>query len=401
MGGRLACVGGSLVNYVKWVVHLIKRAAKKPRPLVSLRFVSTFLLNRLHKVFLRILLAQKITAFPVWQTGRLYTLDPAFMMSDNYNLNDAMDRSSPLSPCEVPITRRPEPFGRDYTVLPPVQGLDRRPSKSLPGLEQIRTLPSIPSLQSPQSLWAATFPEFGYNNSRVLPPIQSALARSLPNAFPLYPYPDRQIPQFLPQASPGPFSHLSTVSTENASKELFPAMAAVFSPPCVMSYTTSMSPSYLMTRYQVSSGPGSEEPVSFSSPPSANMVPATNSYKCTPPGRTAVPFQPQSLINCHANVHSQNKIYRCPIETCPWHEKGFERNDGMNRHFRTHQLPSYRCPLCGNMYARSDTLQRHVRDQHHDKNKKKILASGKRYPSNAMTAQDIDIREREQMGIMS
>ena len=289
--------------------------------------------------------------------AQLYTRDPAFIMSDNYDSDDAMNRPSPLSPREVHITPRPVPVGRDYLVLPPIQA----PRRSLPALEQMRILPSIPSLQSPQSLCAATS-ESGSNNSRVLPPIRSILAKSLPNVFPLYPYPDRRIPQFLPQqVSPGPFSHLSSVGIENASKELFPARTAAFSPPYVMSYATPISPLY----------------------------PNQTHHE-----RTAMPFQPQSLDDRHANVHSQDRLYRCPIETCLYYGKGFERNDDKNRHFRTHQSPSYCCPSCGNMYARSDTLRRHVRDQHHGKNKNdpRLRQADKRCHSKAVAAQGIDIR---------
>ena len=154
-----------------------------------------------------------------------------------------------------------------------------------------------------------------------------------------------------------------------------------------------MGPSYLTTRYQVSSGPGSEKQISFSSPPSTNRVPATNSYNCTHPRRTAVLFQPQSLVNRNVNVHPQDRLYPCPITDCPYNGKGFERNDVKNRHYRTHFPPSYCCPSCGNMYARLDTLHRHVRDQHRgtNKNDPQLQQAGRRCHSKAMTAQDMDI----------
>ncbi|KAJ5318642.1 hypothetical protein N7476_005062 [Penicillium atrosanguineum] len=280
-------------------------------------------------------------------------------MSGSYGSDDAMNRSSPITPRPViTLTKTSHP------VLPPIHASSRSLPYRLPSLEQIRTLPSIPSPQSPQPLCAATSPKFGSNNSQVLPPIRSALADSLPSIFPYsesVPSRDRQIPQFLPQqVPPGPFSHSSPVTTNNVSQKSFPARAAAFTRLHDMSYMT-----YVMTTEQ--DGSGSEKQVSLSSLPPANGV--TGNDKCTHSGLTAVPFRFPPLVNSCANKHSQGRHHRCPIQNCHYHKRGFDRWHDMKRHLQTHQPSSYCCSFCGNMYARSDVRLRHVREQHRDENK--------------------------------
>lgn len=330
----------------------------------------------------------------------------------------------PLLPPPVSVGIKPtsvSPGG--YPVLPSIHATDRRPSEDRPGHsslndstkrspDKIISLPSLHSLQSPPSSCAAISPESGSGNSRVLPPIRSALDGLSPNEFPhprlsgvppLCPYPgsassrndsphDRQLPQFLPQqVPPSPFSHLSPVSIKDASNNPSPASTAPFwrgpppppssepihaATPYDMSPMTAKSPAtgYPTPTEQVGSGPGSGERASFSSQPSANGVPATGSYKCTHPGCTAAPFQTQYLLNSHANVHSQDRPHFCPVEGCPRGVggKGFKRKNEMMRHGLVHNSPGYVCPFCPDQqhrYPRPDNLQRHVRVHHVDKNK--------------------------------
>ncbi|KAL1956860.1 hypothetical protein VTO42DRAFT_6708 [Malbranchea cinnamomea] len=97
-------------------------------------------------------------------------------------------------------------------------------------------------------------------------------------------------------------------------------------------------------------------------------------FKCSYPGCTAPPFQTQYLLNSHANVHSQDRPYFCPIKGCPRGEggQGFKRKNEMIRHGLVHDSPGYVCPFCTDQqhkYPRPDNLQRHVRVHHVDKDK--------------------------------
>ncbi|KAJ5309434.1 uncharacterized protein N7443_001895 [Penicillium atrosanguineum] len=326
----------------------------------------------------------------------------------------------PLPPPPRPVITTTSVSPREYTRLPSIQAPDRRPSEDRPGLSPLNdikpspdknfSLPSLQSLQSPPSSCAATSPDSSSNNSRVLPPIRSALDGLSPNEFPhprglppIYSYPgsassrnesphDRQLPQFLPQqVPPSPFSHLSPVSTKDVSNNPSPASTAPFwrgppppppsesihaATPYDMSPMTAKSPAtgYPTPTEQVGPTPGSVDRASFSSQPSANGVHATGSYKCTHPGCTAAPFQTQYLLNSHANVHSQDRPHFCPVEGCPRGVggKGFKRKNEMMRHGLVHNSPGYVCPFCPDQqhkYPRPDNLQRHVRVHHVDKNK--------------------------------
>ncbi|KAJ5678474.1 transcriptional regulator family: C2H2 zinc finger [Penicillium maclennaniae] len=325
---------------------------------------------------------------------------------------------SPPPPRPVITTTSVSP--REYPRLPSIQAPDRRPSEDRPGLSPLNdikpspeknfSLPSLQSLQSPPSSCAAPSPDSGSSNSRVLPPIRSALDGLSPNEFPqarglppLYSYPgsassrndsphDRQLPQFLPQqVPPSPFSHLSPVSTKDVSNNPSPASTAPFwrgppppppsdsthtATPYDMSPMTAKSPAtgYPTPTEQVGPTPGSVDRASFSSQQSVNGVHATGSYKCTHPGCTAAPFQTQYLLNSHANVHSQDRPHFCPVEGCPRGVggKGFKRKNEMMRHGLVHNSPGYVCPFCPDQqhkYPRPDNLQRHVRVHHVDKNK--------------------------------
>ncbi|OAT08857.1 C2H2 type zinc finger domain-containing protein [Blastomyces gilchristii SLH14081] len=76
----------------------------------------------------------------------------------------------------------------------------------------------------------------------------------------------------------------------------------------------------------------------------------------------------------HANVHSQNRPFYCPVKGCPRGEggKGFKRKNEMKRHGLVHDSPGYVCPFCPDQqhtYPRPDNLQRHVRVHHVDKDR--------------------------------
>ncbi|KAK9421756.1 hypothetical protein SUNI508_05357 [Seiridium unicorne] len=102
--------------------------------------------------------------------------------------------------------------------------------------------------------------------------------------------------------------------------------------------------------------------------------PQTGSFRCTFPGCMAQPFQTQYLLNSHANVHSSERPYYCPVRGCPRAEggKGFKRKNEMIRHGLAHESPGYVCPFCTDRkhkYPRPDNLQRHVRIHHPAKDK--------------------------------
>ncbi|PGH16058.1 hypothetical protein AJ79_02038 [Helicocarpus griseus UAMH5409] len=100
----------------------------------------------------------------------------------------------------------------------------------------------------------------------------------------------------------------------------------------------------------------------------------SSGFKCNYPGCKSEPFQTQYLLNSHANVHSQNRPYYCPVRGCPRSEggKGFKRKNEMKRHGLVHDSPGYVCPFCPDQqhtYPRPDNLQRHVRVHHVDKDR--------------------------------
>jgi hypothetical protein len=93
--------------------------------------------------------------------------------------------------------------------------------------------------------------------------------------------------------------------------------------------------------------------------------PRIGGFKCTYAGCTAKPFHTQYLLKSHANVHSSDRRYYCPVKGCSRGEggKGFKRKNEMIRHGLVHESPGYACPYCvdqGRRYPRPDNLQRLV-----------------------------------------
>lgn len=294
--------------------------------------------------------------------------------------------------------------------------------KQSPDLKNRISLPSLQSL-SPPSSCAAASPENGNGNgnNQVLPSIHSALSGLSPSDFPSrlngispYSYPpsassqndsphDRQLPRhFYPHQMPSPFSHLSPVSTKDASNNpspssywrpsVPPALPPPPPPPPPASQpaetpksiptpyemspmtTTSPATSYPTPTEQLAPTPPAGDRVVFSAAPQPNGVTGSGSFKCTHPGCTAAPFQTQYLLNSHANVHSQDRPHFCPVDGCPRGigGKGFKRKNEMMRHGLVHNSPGYVCPFCPDQqhkYPRPDNLQRHVRVHHIDRNK--------------------------------
>jgi hypothetical protein len=111
----------------------------------------------------------------------------------------------------------------------------------------------------------------------------------------------------------------------------------------------------------------------------ANPNPQIGGFVCTYPGCNAQPFQTQYLLNCHANVHSSNRPYYCPVKGCLRCKggKGFKRKNEMIRHGLVHEAPGYVCPYCQDpehKYPRPDNLQRSV-SQLKKENRNKLCLS--------------------------
>ncbi|EEH16094.1 hypothetical protein PABG_06181 [Paracoccidioides brasiliensis Pb03] len=138
-------------------------------------------------------------------------------------------------------------------------------------------------------------------------------------------------------------------------------------------YTSSPSTGY-PTPIELGKSHPYDSPVQSSGPTTSTGPVNSSGFKCNYPGCKADPFQTQYLLNSHANVHSQNRPYYCPVKGCPRSEggKGFKRKNEMKRHGLVHDSPGYVCPFCPDQqhtYPRPDNLQRHVRVHHIDRNR--------------------------------
>ncbi|EDN08269.1 predicted protein [Histoplasma mississippiense (nom. inval.)] len=139
-------------------------------------------------------------------------------------------------------------------------------------------------------------------------------------------------------------------------------------------FTSSPSTGYPTPVELGKSGSYDSPPIHPSGHTSSNGPLNSSGFKCNYPDCKAEPFQTQYLLNSHANVHSQNRPYYCPVKGCPRGEggKGFKRKNEMKRHGLVHDSPGYVCPFCPDQqhtYPRPDNLQRHVRVHHVDKDR--------------------------------
>ncbi|WEW58758.1 hypothetical protein PRK78_004226 [Emydomyces testavorans] len=256
-----------------------------------------------------------------------------------------------------------------------------------------RVSPTLPALQSPpQSIGSP-------DSSRNLPSIKALVEGSLnepgrlsgsnQSPFPMLAALERQ---FIPASfSRGTsFTHLSPASSKDMSS-LSPTPATSTSqnshwaPQLNVEGSQSQSPCDTSSHFTGSPAAGYPTPIEPRKDESEVHLPLnkrikassphnSGGFKCDYPGCTADPFQTQYLLNSHANVHSENRPYYCPVKDCPRGEggKGFKRKNEMIRHGLVHDSPGYVCPFCSNQqrrYPRPDNLQRHVRAQHPDKDK--------------------------------
>ncbi|PGH06845.1 hypothetical protein GX51_02090 [Blastomyces parvus] len=267
---------------------------------------------------------------------------------------------------------------------------------------------TLPALQSRPESISAKSPE----NSQNLPSIGDALNGHLrpinavsnifsPRITPLPSHPPRNIQeppprrpseQYIPPplASTSP-SFLSPESSTDMSASLSPVACppqpSYWQPTMDKGRSYSHSPGDHCSQFTSSPSTGYPTPIdlgksgSYDSPPvhpsghTSSSGPLNSSgFKCNYADCKAEPFQTQYLLNSHANVHSQNRPYYCPVKGCPRGEggKGFKRKNEMKRHGLVHDSPGYVCPFCPDQqhtYPRPDNLQRHVRVHHVDKDR--------------------------------
>ncbi|EER43268.1 C2H2 zinc finger protein [Histoplasma capsulatum H143] len=266
---------------------------------------------------------------------------------------------------------------------------------------------TLPALQSRPEPTSAKPPE----NSQNLPSIEDALSGHLgpinsvphlysPGAVPApsqprniqeHP-PRRPSEQYIPPPlTTTPSSFLSPESSRDMSASLSPVACqpqhSYWQQTMDKGMSYSHSPGDHGSQFTSSPSTGYPTPVelgksgSYDSPPihpsghtSSNGPLNSSGFKCNYPDCKAEPFQTQYLLNSHANVHSQNRPYYCPVKGCPRGEggKGFKRKNEMKRHGLVHDSPGYVCPFCPDQqhtYPRPDNLQRHVRVHHVDKDR--------------------------------
>ncbi|KAJ5557679.1 hypothetical protein N7513_003265 [Penicillium frequentans] len=262
---------------------------------------------------------------------------------------------------------------------------------SLQSLAPLDTGSNTKSLPSIHSALGLSPPEFSSAQISGLPSPLFATSRSK------NPH-ERQLPSLLPQAPPSLPSYRSPISIKVKSTNASPVSQPSFwrtptsavsielqrplpppsDPNHHASSTTAKTPA---TSYPTSTepvAPAARQWTPFSlhpSPQDGSAISNIGSYKCTYPGCAAAPFQTQYLLknSSHANVHSSNRPYFCPVEGCPRSVggNGFKRRNEMMRHDLVHNSPGYVCPFCPDQhkYPRPDNLQRHVRVHHVDKSK--------------------------------
>ncbi|EFW15268.1 conserved hypothetical protein [Coccidioides posadasii str. Silveira] len=235
--------------------------------------------------------------------------------------------------------------------------------------------PSLPVLQSPPQSTASP------DSARNLPPIKALVGPSFeePARFPAF---STFEPQYLPASfrRAATFSHLTAASTKDMSS-LSPTPVAgtphssYWAPSTNAECSQSQSPGDTSSHFTGSPATGYPTPIEPRKDETKTSTPQNSGgFKCEHPGCNSEPFQTQYLLNSHANVHSENRPYHCPVEDCPRGKggTGFKRKNEMKRHALVHNSPGYICPFCSDQqrqYPRPDNLQRHVRAQHGDKDK--------------------------------
>ncbi|OJD20844.1 hypothetical protein ACJ73_07820 [Blastomyces percursus] len=303
----------------------------------------------------------------------------------------------PISiPESQPRVRTKEPVAtsptlRKYTI----STSDCAAGETLPAL---KSRPESISSKSPEN--SQNLPSIGDALNGHLGPINAVPRRFSPGVTPLPPQPrniqeppprrlsEQYIPPPITSASP---SFLSPESSTDMSVSLSPVacppQSSYWQQTADKGRSYSHSPGDHGSQFTSSPSAGYPTPIeigksgAYDSPlihPSGHTSSSgplnSSGFKCNYPDCKAEPFQTQYLLNSHANVHSQNRPYYCPVKGCPRGEggKGFKRKNEMKRHGLVHDSPGYVCPFCPDQqhtYPRPDNLQRHVRVHHVDKDR--------------------------------
>ncbi|PGH23251.1 hypothetical protein AJ80_02667 [Polytolypa hystricis UAMH7299] len=268
-------------------------------------------------------------------------------------------------------------------TLPALQSPPHSTSAKSP--ETVQMLPSIKAT-FPDELSDRALKDQGMRLNGIPPhPYQAISASSPPQPLvPIEPSNRRLSEQYVPPplAPSSSFSHISPASSKE-SPTIGSMIQPYWQPPPTSDGSYARSPSSQFgdttsTGYPTPTEPGKNEHSERSPLPNdkfpANGPLNSSGFKCQHPGCNAPPFQTQYLLNSHANVHSQDRPYYCPMKGCPRAEggKGFKRKNEMIRHGLVHDSPGYVCPFCPDQqhcYPRPDNLQRHVRVHHVDKDR--------------------------------